>query len=280
MNNVQLQYDNRPIGVFDSGIGGLTVMSELAAKLPDESIIYLGDTARVPYGDKSPETITKYALEDAAFLAESGVKLIIAACNTVSSVALDVLKKSFDIPVYGVIESGAAATASMTGKIAVIGTKTTVASGAYVREIKKVSPQLDVECIACPLLVPLAEEGISSRKILDEVMKIYLGKYREFPPEALLLGCTHYPLFHDDFNRFFSGKVKIISSASAATDMVIKLIRQGKIAAADGKNPPDYRFCVTDVPEKFICCASRFFGSRVKNAEQVSLACVIEKNVF
>ena len=151
-------YDDRPIGVFDSGIGGLTVVSELAARLPGESIVYLGDTARVPYGDKSPDTIIRYAREDAAFLVRHDVKLIVAACNTVSAVALDDLKLSLDVPVCGVIEAGAAATAGMSGKIAVIGTPATVASGAYPAEIAMVSPALEVECTACPLLVPLAEE--------------------------------------------------------------------------------------------------------------------------
>ena len=222
-------FDDRPIGVFDSGIGGLTVMSELARKLPQESIVYLGDTARVPYGDKSPDTIIRYALEDAAFLEKCNVKLIVAACNTVSAVALDILKQKLTTPVCGVLEAGAAATCKVKRQIAVIGTKTTISSGAYWQEIRKYSPHLDVECIACPLLVPLAEEGIKSWNILQGVLDIYLGKYLAYPPDALLLGCTHYPLFTGEFDRFFSGKVQIISSATAAADMVGKFMEDGRV---------------------------------------------------
>ena len=246
-------------------------MSELAHRMPNESIIYLGDTARVPYGDKSSETIIRYALEDAAFLEKNNVKLIVAACNTVSAVALDALKKNISVPVCGVIEAGAAATKNITGCIAVIGTKTTISSGAYWQEIKKVSPSLDVECTACPLLVPLAEEGIKSWNILGGVLDIYLGKYLAAPPRALLLGCTHYPLFTNEFERFFAGKVKIISSASAAADYVEKLVADGKIRANSGSHAAQYKFCVTDTPEKFLNSASRFFGNRIDHAEQISL---------
>ena len=196
-------FDDRPIGVFDSGIGGLTVMSELAKKLPSESIIYLGDTARVPYGDKSPDTIIRYAIEDADFLEKCNVKLIVAACNTVSAVALDILKKRLSIPIYGVLEAGAAATENIKNSVVVIGTKTTISSGAYWQEIRKISPHLNVECTACPLLVPLAEEGIKSWSILSGVFDIYLGKYLASPPDALLLGCTHYPLVEDKISEIF-----------------------------------------------------------------------------
>ena len=263
--------DDRPIGVFDSGIGGLTVMSELSRKLPKESIIYLGDTARVPYGDKSPDTIIRYALEDAAFLEKCNVKLIIAACNTVSAVALDVLRKNLNTPVCGVLEAGAAATANVRKQVAVIGTKTTISSGAYWQEIRKCSPHLDVECTACPLLVPLAEEGIKSWNILSGVLDIYLGKYLASPPDALLLGCTHYPLFADEFNRFFSGKVQIISSATAAADMVMKYMNDGIIKPCSGTKKPEYQFNVTDTPEKFLNSATRFFGNRIEEAFQVTL---------
>lgn len=263
--------DDRPIGIFDSGIGGLTVMSELAKQLPDESIVYLGDTARVPYGDKSPETIIRYAVEDADFLKKCNVKLIVAACNTVSAVALDILKERFSIPVCGVIEAGAAAASGLQQKLAVIGTKTTVSSGAYTREIQKVSPYLEVECTACPLLVPLAEEGIVSWKILQGVLDIYLGKYLENPPEALLLGCTHYPLFTKEFDKFFSGRVKIISSAAAAADFVENLIENGSVLPNSGRVPPEHSFYVTDTTEKFLSSACRFFGDSITRAEQVSL---------
>ncbi|MBE6386925.1 MAG: glutamate racemase [Lentisphaerae bacterium] len=265
------EHDDRPIGVFDSGIGGLTVMSELTRQLPRESIVYLGDTARVPYGDKSSDTIIRYALEDASFLEKCNVKLIIAACNTVSAVALGELKKKISVPVCGVIEAGAASASGIRGTVAVIGTKTTISSGAYWQEIKRISPYTDVECIACPLLVPLAEEGIKSWNILGGVFDIYLGKYLANMPQALLLGCTHYPLFTEEFDRFFSGKVKIISSASAAAEYVKKLINSGDVLANSGRKTPEYRFCVTDTTEKFLSSASRFFGDRISSAEQVTI---------
>lgn len=264
-------YDDRPIGVFDSGIGGLTVVSELAARLPGESIVYLGDTARVPYGDKSPDTIIRYAREDAAFLVRHDVKLIVAACNTVSAVALDDLKQRLDVPVCGVIEAGAAATAGMSGKIAVIGTPATVASGAYPAEIAMVSPALEVECTACPLLVPLAEEGINVWRILSGVFDIYIGKYKNAPPEALLLGCTHYPLFQKEFERYFSGKVKIISSAAACADFVSGLLERGEIAPNSGTAPAERKFFVTDAPEKFEQSACRFLGNGIERATLVEL---------
>lgn len=264
-------FDDRPIGVFDSGVGGLTVVSELAARLPGESIVYLGDTARVPYGDKSPETIIRYAREDAAFLVKHNVKLIIAACNTVSAVALETLKSELDIPVYGVIEAGAAAVRELSGKIAVIGTPATVASGAYVREIAKVSPALEVECTACPLLVPLAEEGINIWRILSGVFDIYIGKYKNAHPEALLLGCTHYPLFQKEFERYFSGKVKIISSAAACADFVAELFERGEIKKNSSGNTIKKEFFVTDAPEKFEQSASRFIGNEIIRAKSVML---------
>jgi glutamate racemase len=264
-------FDDRPIGVFDSGVGGLTVVSELASRLPDESIIYLGDTARVPYGDKSPDTIIRYALEDAAFLTRHNVKLIVAACNTVSAVALAELKKKVDVPVCGVIEAGAAATAGSTGKIAVIGTPATVASGAYPLEISRVSPALEVECTACPLLVPLAEEGINAWRIMSGVFDIYIGKYKKNPPDALLLGCTHYPLFQKEFERYFSGDVKIISSASACADFVSRLLNDKKILRNSGVHAPERKFFVTDAPEKFVQSAGRFLGNTIDEAGLVVL---------
>ena len=263
--------DDRPIGVFDSGIGGLTVVSELAARLPDESIIYLGDTARVPYGDKSPDTIIRYAKEDAAFLAKHNVKLIIAACNTVSAVALEELKQTLDVPVCGVIEAGAAAVCGMSGKVAVIGTPATVESGAYVRAIKSVAPELEIECTACPLLVPLAEEGINVWRVLSGVLDIYIGKYKKSPPEALLLGCTHYPLFQNEFDRYFSGKVKIISSASACAGFVSEMFEAGIIGRNSKRKSVERHFFVTDAPEKFVQSAERFLGREINEAKLAAL---------
>ena len=247
-------------------------MSEITKKLPAESIIYLGDTARVPYGDKSPETIINYALEDASFLQQHNVKLIIAACNTVSAVALDTLKNNISVPICGVIESGSAATADLQGKIVVIGTKTTITSGAYEKAIKKVSPDLTVDSTACPLLVPLAEEGITSWNILHGVLDIYLGKYLSDMPDSLLLGCTHYPLFKQEIDRFFSGKVKIISSAEAAVNYVELMLKSGKVKPASQENKAEYRFFVTDTTEKFLTSAGRFFGKKIESAQQVFIA--------
>ena len=187
--------ENQAIGIFDSGVGGLTVLKEIARLLPGENLIYLGDTARVPYGTKSPETVCRYALEAADFLVGLGVKMLVVACNTASAVALEALQAKYDIPVIGVIEPGARRAAGLTRvrKVGVVGTEGTIKSDAYARAIRSIDPGIDVVSAACPLFVPLAEEGWAEHEIARIAAEEYVGPIRA-GIDTLVLGCTHYPL--------------------------------------------------------------------------------------
>ena len=194
---------DRPIGVFDSGIGGLTVLKALTAALPGEDFIYLGDTARLPYGTKSNEVIVRYSKENTGFLLAKGIKMLVVACNTSSAVALDAIASETMVPVIGVIEPGAraAAKASRIGKIGVIGTEATIASGAYTRAIQRLSPRAEIYTRACPLLVPLAEEGWTDNAVAELTVAHYLESLKQSGIDTLLLGCTHYPLLREMFAK-------------------------------------------------------------------------------
>lgn len=265
--------DNRPIGVFDSGLGGLTVVAALARRLPDEEIIYLGDTARVPYGDKSEDSIIRYSHQDIDFLLRRGVKLCIAACNTVSAVAMSELHESLPQQhIIGVIEAGVrAALQSGARSIAVIATRATINSDAYRRGIHAFDRSIRVESLACPLLVPLAEEGLHSGPITAGVLDLYLAGLKQNPPDALLLGCTHYPLLRDAIDEYFSGRVRIIDSASSCADFVADYLEQHKLHAAQGRQHPRQSFFVTDLPAAFHLHASRFLGCAPGQVEKVRL---------
>ena len=205
---------DRPIGVFDSGIGGLTVLKALTAALPGEDFIYLGDTARLPYGTKSNEVIVRYSKENTGFLLAKGIKMLVVACNTSSAVALDAIASETMVPVIGVIEPGAraAAKASRIGKIGVIGTEATIASGAYTRAIQRLSPRAEIYTRACPLLVPLAEEGWTDNAVAELTVAHYLESLKQSGIDTLLLGCTHYPLLREMFAKILGARVKIVDS--------------------------------------------------------------------
>ena len=266
-------FDNRPIGIFDSGLGGLTVAAALQHKLPGEAVAYLGDTARVPYGDKSVDAIIHFAHQDVEFMLSRGVKLVIAACNTVSAVALDSLKRDYsDQIILGVIDSGVRAVIdSGAERVAVIGTRATVNSDAYRRGIHAANCSIRVESIACPLLVPLAEEGVTSGPIVPAVFDLYLAKLRQDPPDALLLGCTHYPLFIEALNDYFSGKVQILDSATACARYTAEFLCEHHIAAHPG-NTPSFGCFVTDLPSEFHRHATRFLGRAPGRFERINLA--------
>ncbi len=252
-------YDhNSPIGVFDSGIGGLTVAAALMRRLPGEEIVYLGDTARVPYGNKSEEAICRFAAEDANFLLDRGVKLCIAACNTVSAVALDKLKNNITI---GVIEAGVQAVLR-TGarKVAVLATRATVKSDAYRRKIQSANPGIEVESMACSLLVPLAEEGICSGGIVQDILDMYLAGLKKNPPDAVLLGCTHYPLLRNAVDEYFSGKVQIIDSAESCAEFAAEYLTKNNLYRDKNAPAPQHSFYATDLPEEFGKQAARFLG--------------------
>src|SRR6266481_2845027 len=260
---------DRPIGVFDSGIGGLTVLKALTATLPGEDFIYLGDTARLPYGTKSNEVIVRYSKENTGFLLAKGIKMLVVACNTSSAVALDAIASDTMVPVIGVIEPGAraASRASRSGKIGVIGTEATIASGAYTRAIQRLSPRAEIYTRACPLLVPLAEEGWTDNAVAELTVAHYLESLKQSGIDTLLLGCTHYPLLREMFVRILGPRVKIVDSATATAADVRDRLRTLKLArrGSDGSQS----FFVTETPDRFVRVGRRFLGPQVESAVRI-----------
>jgi glutamate racemase len=264
--------DARPIGVFDSGVGGLTVLRALRARFPDEPMVYLGDTARVPYGTKSAEVVTRYSLRNAAFLTAQDVKLLVVACNTASSVALPALREALPIPVVGVIEPGARAAArvSRSGEIGVVGTPGTIASGAYQRALAAERPGLRIHVQACPLFVPLAEEGWVQGDVPRQVARAYLAGMRKAGIDTLVLGCTHYPLLRGVLAEELGPGVSLVDSAEATAADVAELLAQGGVGRAPAPAGA-LRLYVTDLPDRIPELSVRFLGERVESAEQVDI---------
>lgn len=258
----------RPIGVFDSGIGGLTVVKELIQQLPYEDIVYFGDTARVPYGIKSPETVVRFSTENILFLLKHDVKLICVACNTVSSLALPVIKNHFRVPIVGVISPGAKESvyASQNKRIGVIGTKGTIKSGAYEKEIKGLDPSIKVTSVACPLFVPFAEEGWLKGNAVMDVARVYLKPLKKASVDTVILGCTHYPLLKPVIKEIMGDKVILIDSAKQVAVEV-----KNMLSAEGGLNKPrraERSFYVSDNPEWFNSLAERFLGVSLKNVKK------------
>jgi glutamate racemase len=255
------------IGIFDSGVGGLTVQKAILARAPGVHSVYLGDTARVPYGTKSAEVVTQYSLRNGRFLMERGIDLLVVACNTASAVALPALRAALSIPVLGVVEPGArvAARESREGRIGVIGTESTVASGAYQAAIQAARPGAQVLARACPLFVPLAEEGWTDAgdEIVRAVARRYLTPFREAGVDALVLGCTHYPLLRGAIAAEIPG-VALVESAEAIAEEVAALFPGGPSDAT-------HEFFVTDTPARFLRVARRFLGRDVESAEQIDI---------
>ena len=267
--------DKRPIGVFDSGLGGLTVIKKLAEMMPNENIIYLGDTGRVPYGPRSRETIIKYAHQDAAFLAEFDIKAMVIACNTVCSVAFTTLENEYDIPIYEVVGAPARAAAEQTknGQIGVIGTTATIRSGAYEKALKSIDPKLKVYSEPCPLFVPLVEEGWIGA--VDEaalcIAERYLEPLRESKIDTLILGCTHYPLLRDVISKIMGPEVTLIDSgAETAKHAAANLDERDMLS--ENETEGSIRYFVTDSIEGFSKIASRYLESDVNGlVEQITL---------
>jgi glutamate racemase len=261
-----------PIGVFDSGVGGLTVLRTLTARLPHEHTVYLGDTARVPYGTRSGEVVTRYALLSARHLATHGIKLLVVACNTVSAHSLPALAAALPIPVIGVIEPGAQAAAAKTrgGTIAVLGTPATIASGAYQAALRRLAPLAGVVARACPLFVPLAEEGWTEGEVPRMVAERYLADLRRTGVDTAVLGCTHYPLLGRAIAEVLGHDVSIVDSAEATAEAVA-----GMLAARGMLREPGgavrHRTLCTDVPDRFRAVAERFLGRPVESVELVDL---------
>lgn len=266
--------DRRPIGVFDSGIGGLTVVRELVKILPQEKIIYLGDTARVPYGTKSKETVTRFSTENSLFLLKKNVKLIVVACNTASSLSLAFLKKNFSVPVMGVIEPGArkAVSVSRNGRIGVIGTSSTINSQAYQKTIKRMDGTAKVFVKSCPLFVPLAEEGWIHGNIVRSIVSEYLSKMLTRNIDTLVLGCTHYPILRREIrNVVSSGDINIVDSAGALAHEVKRvLVNSGALSGVSGKRGY-VKYFVTDETAKFSEVGARFLGKRVCGVKRTSV---------
>jgi len=266
--------ERSPIGIFDSGIGGLTVVKSVMKKLPGEDIIYFGDTARVPYGIKSVETVKGYALQITDFLMKKKVKMILVACNTVAASAQnEIIQKSNGIPVLDVVEAGARVATSVKGKnnlVGVIGTLATVGSGAYEAAIKKIDPGVVVFSKACPLLVPLAEEGWTDNEIAYKTVEIYLADFAEKPLDSLILGCTHYPLFTDTIRTVISNPdTRIVDSADSIADMAYEhLSRTNQL---NPKERGSFECFVSDKPQRFQILAERFLGKSINRVEVVNM---------
>jgi glutamate racemase len=248
----------RPIGVFDSGIGGLTVVKALRELLPNENIFYLGDTARVPYGGKSATTVVRYSLEMADMLLEEDVKLVVIACNSASAVALGRLEQTLSVPVIGVIKPGAQAAIAATRNrhVGVIGTRATIKSGAYERELRALNPDIHVSARACPLLVPLIEEGWLDDELTDRTIARYLGPLTQDGVDTLVLGCTHYPLLADAIGRFLMGKAKLVDSAHTCAKSVEQLLDRHSLRAPRERSG-SLQVALTDAPDTFLAVARR-----------------------
>jgi glutamate racemase len=244
---------SKPIGVFDSGIGGLTVVSALRTLLPNESIFYLGDTARVPYGGKSAATVQRYSLEIAALLLEENAKTVVVACNTASAVALPQLTESVPVTVTGVILPGAQAAiaATRTGHIGVIGTRATINSAAYERALRSLDPDIRVAVRACPLLVPLIEEGWLQSPITDQIIMRYVGPLVKEGIDTLVLGCTHYPLLRDAIARLLGDAITLVDSAQNCAVAVRELLIRENLRAPE-TNIGSLQVALTDPPDSFL----------------------------
>ncbi len=217
-----------PIGLFDSGIGGLTVLQQIIEKLPRENTVYLGDTARSPYGTKSVETVLRYSFENADFLLQKGVKLVVVACNTSTAVALAALEENLTVPVVGVIEPGARGALKKTRnkRVGVIGTEGTIQSGAYTQALKRLDPKVEVYSRACPLFVPLVEEGWLDNEVVERTVESYLASLKKSGIDTLILGCTHYPLLKKAIRKFMGREVRLVDSAEETADEVSALLQK------------------------------------------------------
>jgi glutamate racemase len=257
------------IGLFDSGIGGLTVLHEIIELLPKENTVYLGDTARAPYGTKSVETVLRYSFENSEFLLEKDVKLVVVACNTSTAIALDLLRAKLALSVIGVIEPGVRKALAKTRnkKIGVIGTEATIQSGAYTKALKAKDPKIEVYSRSCPLFVPLVEEGWTDNAVVEMTVKAYLGSLKQSGIDTLILGCTHYPLLKNAIRKFIGSGVTLVDSAEEIAKEVSLVLKQKSLGRKNGKGI--HSFFVTDAPDRFVKVGRRFLGENVESAVRI-----------
>ena len=263
---------NAPIGVFDSGIGGLTVAKEIMRQIPGESLVYFGDTARVPYGSKSKNTVCKYSKQIAKFLPTQDVKAIVIACNTASALAREELEDMVDVPVIDVVQPGArmAAASTKNNKIGVIGTQSTIKSGIYESYLHKINPELTVVSKACPLFVPLVEEGLFEDRITEDVVSRYLHDMKEYEIDALVLGCTHYPLLRGVIGREMGESVKLVNPAYETAKSLKDLLKEKDLLNVSGEKP-EHKFFVSDGVDQFRSFANSILPYQVENTTVVDI---------
>ncbi len=267
--------DNRPIGVFDSGLGGLTAVRELRRLMPQENIVYFGDTGRVPYGSRSREAIIKYARQDVAFLRTFDLKAIVIACGTVSSTALSLLREENDCPIFGVVEPAARAAAklSRSGRIGLIGTEASIRSGAYERALASLRPDGKIFANACPLFVPLVENGRCrpGDPVVELVVKEYLTPLQSEKIDTLVMGCTHYPLLRDVVGNFLGPEVTLIDAGGACARTLVHFLQQNDLLNS-GSAPCEQRYFVSDSVDDFARLASLFLGENLsEQVEQIDI---------
>jgi glutamate racemase len=260
--------DQAPIGIFDSGLGGLTVAHEVMRQLPHESFVYFGDTARVPYGPKSPDTVRRYSREITQWLLEQGVKAVVVACNTATAHALPVLRDELPVPVLGVIEPGAraAVAATRSGHIGVIGTVGTIKSGAYERAIRELEPDVVITARPCPLFVPLVEEGYTDKVAAKLIARDYLQAMADANIDTLVLGCTHYPLLKPLLAEILGSDVRLIDSAEETAAEAGRVLADRSLASSPGRRA-EYRFVASDDPRQFHELGQRFLGDAIEHVE-------------
>lgn len=265
---------NAPIGVFDSGIGGLTVAREIMRQMPRERIVYFGDTARVPYGNKSQDTVIRYSRQIIRFLRTKQVKAIVIACNTATACALETVEKDLDIPIIGVIHAGAKAAVEATKnrKIGIIGTEATIRSGVYTELMKQMDPAIEVTGKPCPLFVPLVEEGLLHDSVTDEIASRYLASLKEKYIDTLVMGCTHYPLLRSTLGRLMGEDVTLINPAYETAMELRSLLEEKDLACLPGEAEGEkYQFFVSDMAEKFKSFATAILPGKVKETKKINI---------
>lgn len=263
-----------PVGVFDSGVGGLTVAREIMRQLPNENLVYFGDTARVPYGSKSRDTIIRYSKQIIHFLKTKKVKAIVIACNTASALALDVVREVSDIPIIGVVEPGARAALQITQtkKVGVIGTEATVQSAMYGKIIKELDPSVTVLGKACPLFVPLVEEGFAKHKVTEEIIDYYLASMKDSDIDSLILGCTHYPLLRSRIRAYMGEKIQLVNPAyETAMDLKGILKQRGMENVGKEGEHAAYSFYVSDAADKFKQFANSILPYDIETTQQINI---------